>query len=192
MPVKRCHSTVGLSRTQRGFGLIELMITISMIAVLTAIALPSYSYLIRGNRLSTQANDFLSALNYARNESITRGRGVTVCAADTTADTVPDACGLATEWTTGWMVFIDDTVAATTPTAIDAAMVLRTWVGNTHNTLTVDAEQSFVRFNPRGESNLETDAIFTLKPISDCSNQQQRTIVVSPLGRSSSTKVDCT
>jgi type IV fimbrial biogenesis protein FimT len=174
---------------------VELMITISMIAVLAAIALPSYSSMIRRNRIATQANDLLGAFNMARNESITRSRGVTLCAADTTGDTLPTACGSAATWSAGWMVFIDDTATAddAPPTAIDADNVLRVWRGIEQNTLTVDGDRYFVRFNPRGmaSSDPAPPITFTLKPESNCSNQQQRQITINSLGRSSATKVDC-
>ena len=195
MPVRQFHHGFRLSVPGRGFGLVELMITIAMIAVLTAIALPSYSYMIRGNRIVTETNDLLSAFNYARNESITRSRGVTLCAADTTGGT-PTECGAAADWSKGWMAFIDDTAVPTDPppVAIDPTTVLRTWVGIPQNVLTVDGDQTFIRFNPRGmaSSNPDPDVVFTLKPVSDCSNQQQRSIVINALGRSSSSKVDCT
>jgi len=194
MSVTRFRPTPFWQAVPAGVSLIELLVTIAIIAVLAAIALPSYSYTIRGNRISTQTNEFLGAINFARNESITRSRGVTICAADTTG-AVPTACGSAAAWSTGWMVFIDDTAvsAAAPPVAIDGANVLRTWVGNPKNVVTVAGGQSFIRFNPRGmASSSPAPAVsFTLKPISDCSNQQQRVIAVNSLGRSSATKVDC-
>ena len=193
MPDQRSRAGSNQINIPRGFGLVELMITISMIAVLTAIALPSYSYLIRGNRVSTQTNDFLSALNLARNEAITRSRGVTICAADTTGDDLPTACGSSTEWVKGWMVFVDDTAVPSdpTPAGIDEDKIIRTWVGNTHNNLTPDTATAFIRFNNRGQSNVADKLTFTLIPTSDCSNKQKREIVVNSLGRSSSSKVDC-
>jgi hypothetical protein len=90
------------------------------------------------------------------------------------------------------MVFIDDTVGDDpTPVSIDATDVLRTWEGNPKNTFVPDTATAFVRYNPRGLTNniIDADLDFTLKPIADCSPKQQRTISISPLGRSSSTIV---
>lgn len=173
----------------RGFGLIELMVVISIIAILAAIALPNFSVSLRNNRVGTQTNDLLSALNYARSEAVTRSRRVSICAADTTTGSTPTGCAAATAWSSGWMVFVDDTAgAAAPPAAVTSSNILRTWTGNPKNTLT--AAQAFIRFDPRGQAVNPMD--FTLKPASDCSGQQQRSISVSALGRAGSVKQTCT
>jgi type IV fimbrial biogenesis protein FimT len=165
-----------------------MLVTISILAILAAIAFPSFSYVLRSNRVRTQANDLISAFSLARNEAITRSRGVTICAADTRSGT-PTACGGADDWTLGWIIFVDDKTSGAPDAGI--ATVLRSWVGNDKNSLVADSAQTYIRFTPRGETQLAGDAEFTLKPADACQNQQQRTIHVTPLGRSSSTAVDC-
>jgi len=41
---------------QSGFGLVELIVTIAIVAVLAALALPSYQQTIKNNRSATEAN----------------------------------------------------------------------------------------------------------------------------------------
>jgi type IV fimbrial biogenesis protein FimT len=193
MQVAQYHSRSAARDIQSGFGLIELVITISIMAILTAIALPSFATMLRSNRVSNQANDLLGAINLARNEAITRSRSVTICAADTTGG-VPSACGDGAAWKMGWMVFVDDAVGVADPIISgEDGGVLHIWVGNSKNDLIPTAAQSFIRFDPRGQA-VATPSIpveFKLKPASDCSSDQQRSIVVSSLGRSSAVKAAC-
>ena len=66
--------------TQKAFTLIELMVTLSVLGVLLAIALPNLRDFIVSNRLSSQVNGFVGLLNYARSEAIARNQPVLVCA----------------------------------------------------------------------------------------------------------------
>lgn len=68
----------------RGFSLIELMVTIAVMGIIAGIAFPSLRDLIINSRVSTQTNEFIAALNYARSEAIKRGLDVMVCARDGT------------------------------------------------------------------------------------------------------------
>ncbi|MFW6341588.1 MAG: pilus assembly FimT family protein, partial [Halothiobacillaceae bacterium] len=49
-----------------GFSLIELMITIAVLAIVLAIAVPSFSFLVQSNRATTLANDLTTAITFAR------------------------------------------------------------------------------------------------------------------------------
>lgn len=83
-----------------GFTLVELMVTIAIVAILSAIALPSFSNSIRNNRLATTTNEFIAAVSLARSEAVKSNRGARVCASSDGA-----TCG--TNWSDGWIVWAD-------------------------------------------------------------------------------------
>ncbi|WP_082458222.1 GspH/FimT family pseudopilin [Methyloglobulus morosus] len=77
-----------------GFTLLELMITITIAAILVGIAVPNFMSVIQSNRLTTSANAFVTAMNLARSEAIKRGQIVVVRE-------------IGSDWKNGWQVFVD-------------------------------------------------------------------------------------
>jgi len=61
-----------------GFTLIELMVTLSVAAILMAIAIPNIRNFLSNNRLSSGVNDLLHSIQVARTEAIKRQQG-SVC-----------------------------------------------------------------------------------------------------------------
>ena len=90
---------------QSGFTLIELMVTIVLLAVLLGIGAPSFAEFIRNSRITSTANDLLAALHLARTEAIKRRAPVTVCG---TSDAQAEEPECDTESFAEWLVFVDD------------------------------------------------------------------------------------
>jgi type IV fimbrial biogenesis protein FimT len=74
---------------QSGFTLMELMVSITVLGVLTALAVPSFTTMTNRNRLAAESNELLSGIQFARTEAIRTSASVTFCgtaSADTDTD----------------------------------------------------------------------------------------------------------
>jgi len=92
------------SRKHAGFTMIELLVTITIIGIVATLAIPSFRTFILNNRITTQTNEFIGALKITRNNAVSLGRNVAICAADPVTN--GSAC-VGANWATGWLIFED-------------------------------------------------------------------------------------
>ncbi len=86
----------------RGFTVIELVVTVALVAILAAIAVPAYTTMMTTNRMVAELNDLVGSLHFARSEAIKRGLDVVLCKS---AD--GQLCTNAGDWSQGWVIFQD-------------------------------------------------------------------------------------
>ncbi|MES1263278.1 MAG: GspH/FimT family pseudopilin [Peristeroidobacter soli] len=80
-------SSIRSRRSEAGFTMMELLITMTLAGILMAVAVPSFRSAIISNRLTTQANDIVAGMTYARSEAISHNTSVTFCRANLEAST---------------------------------------------------------------------------------------------------------
>jgi type IV fimbrial biogenesis protein FimT len=126
-----------------GFTLLELMMTVSIAAILLAIGVPSFKYVTSANRASSEINGLLGDLQFARGEAIKEGQTVTIC-----ASTNGTSCSGSTSWNTGWIVFSDAPPLGTIE-GNDAILKVQPQFSGT-DVLTADHAISLVTFSREG------------------------------------------
>lgn len=153
--------------SQNGFTLVEAMVTLAVAAILLAWAVPSMQSFISRNQMSTEVNNFMASLYFARSEAVKRLRDVSLCPSTDGA-----SCANSTDWAQGWMMYVNmdgdnafgsgDIVVQTNPS---------TPLGNTGN-------RNRITFNPKGSSN---NGSFDFTDSSGIAGP--RCVTLSPAGR---------
>ena len=72
------HMVPGI-RCLRGFGMVELMVTIGVSLILLSLAAPDFRAFLQNPRVKTATEDFVSAMHTARTAAITRGSAIMLC-----------------------------------------------------------------------------------------------------------------
>lgn len=78
VPAEVTVAAIYRRRMSHGFTLVELLIVMVLLGLFAALAIPSFVRLNHSNNALAAANEIYSVLQYARSESLSRGRGVTV------------------------------------------------------------------------------------------------------------------
>ncbi len=182
--------------SQSGFTVLELMIVIALLAILTVFAIPSFVAAIQNNRVTTQTNDFITALQLARSEAVKRGVPVSVCASnviEAEEDGNDPTCD--DDWSEGWMVVVDGPASAGT-NSVTLTERIRAWRPASDDVDVTDTPSTdFLRFLPRGDVDAASGFALPLQvdvEHDDCTGNNARRIEVSRSGTVSSERRACT
>ena len=89
-----------MRQNTRGYSLYELLMTLTLVALIAGLGLPSFSGIVARAGMHVEINALFHAIHVARKESIMRKRIVSLC---------PSLDGLSCEpgldWSNGWLMF---------------------------------------------------------------------------------------
>lgn len=161
---------VGTTRSS-GFTVIELIITITVLAILVTMGIPAIQELIKNNRVTSQTNELVALVNLARNESIRRNRCIVVELTSTAG---------------GWNGVVKDTDPDEDPcTPTDT---LRT---ADYESVLLATDTDDFAFNNRGYVDGFTRVDLALEHTNCSGDRQKREITILPTGQVSSSNAAC-
>jgi len=173
-----------MKSAQTGFTLMELMISLIVLAILLAVAMPSFQQFTSNNRVTTTQNDLVAAINLARSEAVRRSTAVTIC-----SSTDGLSCGASTDWPSGWIVFRNPGAAGTVAANSD---IIQKWgaiqSAGAANGVLIVTPSAFVQFQPTGLANVSTtvDVSYT-----GCTGARKRHLQITLGGSISSVLQNC-
>jgi type IV fimbrial biogenesis protein FimT len=163
-----------MNSRQTGFTIIELMITLLVLSILLAAAVPTFRDFTRNNRIVAAQNDLVTAMSVARSEAIRRSADVILCPINNPSN---PACIAGNDWTNGWMVQI-----------AGSATVLQTWPAPGGD-VTTTADINQLRYQPVGT--VAATGIFTIKH-PGCTGPKTHRVTVMLAGSPRSETINCT
>jgi type IV fimbrial biogenesis protein FimT len=131
-------------KLHQGFTIIELMVAVTVAAILGAIAVPAFRSFLQNDRDAAQANSLVGSFNYARSEAVKRAspNGIAVC---------PSANAVACDagpWTEGWIVTYIDPVTPANTIVLQAIPAL----SGTNTVTPVAGPAGGITFNSNGSA----------------------------------------
>ncbi|MCL6264282.1 GspH/FimT family protein [Craterilacuibacter sp. RT1T] len=107
------HTVHFAKQPAQGLTLIELLLTLSILAIMLAMALPAFGPMVANHKAKSASQSLVSALNLARSEAIKRGHEVSICPladGNSARNCLTDGWGNALSNEAGIWVFDDQTL----------------------------------------------------------------------------------
>jgi len=176
-----------------GFTLIELMVVITIGAMMAATSVYSFNQSNANQLAISISNNIAAALRYARAQAVSQSTAVAVCgASDTTLTACQTAAG-ATNWNNGWIVFLDSNGNGTITSA--STQILQVYpVGGAQPNITINSTTNpfatYGVFSSTGFPSSNKQVNLTAHPVG-CTGNYGRTIYLAASGRVTISSYTC-
>ncbi|HEY9024423.1 MAG TPA: GspH/FimT family pseudopilin [Burkholderiaceae bacterium] len=163
-------------RPRAGFTLVELMVTIAIVAIVAALGVPSFMRVLARHAINSQAEELQDAVRIGRNEAMKRSGPVVLCR---TEETNPSHCaGSGGSWQT-WVLFTDVNRSG----AFAAGDAILRQHMDVSSRMTVRGNASSIRFEATGIAHADTgSSTIVLAERNGGGNPWQRQVCVNPRG----------
>ena len=165
-----------------GITLIELMVTLAVVALVAALGAPSFLRLLARHAILAQAEELQDAVRLGRNEAMKRSGPVVMCRTD--AANTSRCAGTGGNWQT-WLLFTD---LGRTGAFVAGDAIVRQHL-DVSNRMTIAGSAATIRFESTGIAHADVDhVVFTLSPAGSGSDvggsdlALQRQVCVNPRG----------
>ena len=170
-----------IAKAQSGVTLIELMITLVVVAIVVMAGVPMLGDFTRDSRVVSRTNDMVAALNFARSEAVKRAEFVSICPSSDQA-----SCTGSTDWTVGWIVWLDETGPGNG--AVDAGETIMR-VGDSIQAMSISSGSDSITYEPAGGLS-GSGVTIALRP-DGCEDSEKREIDLNLSGRPRTSQVSC-
>jgi type IV fimbrial biogenesis protein FimT len=170
-----------LSR-EAGFSAVELLVVITIVGILGAMAMPSLRRLMDTQKVRSISSDLFADLSYARGEAIARGHTIQV-----------QSVGGGNDWIQGW------TITDTTAAPVAQLKVQGPCTGPSPptpctlaNNVSVTGDAASITFDRNGRAGAAVVSFNIAPTDASATTDQKRCLKLDPSGRPRSTTGACT